>query len=107
MFLPVPGVSSLNKAAAEQKTDGLFLKLLDKFNERNETISSKVGAHAYAPTTFTDDTEAKAAGIKKDAFKASMARLFDADKIHLEQYGPKSRDTWKLARGPKPQEAKP
>jgi RecA-family ATPase len=107
MFLPIAGASTLDRAATQQKADDLFLKLLGKFNARNERISSKVGAHAYAPTMFADDAEAKATGIKKDAFKTSMARLFDADKIHLEQYGTKCRDTWELVTGPKPKEDQP
>jgi hypothetical protein len=30
-----------------------------------------------------------------------MGRLFTADKVHLDPYGPPSRDTWKLVPGPK------
>ena len=56
----------------------------------------------YAPTVFVRDADAKAAHIKKDDFKDAMERLFKADKIHLEQYGQKARDTWKIVTGKKP-----
>jgi RecA-family ATPase len=102
MFLPVKGKTSIEKVAHEADVDRLFLSLLTKINNRNDKVSSRVGAHAYAPTVLAAEAEAKEAGVKKDAFKDAMARLLDADKIHNEQYGPKSRDTWKLVTGGKP-----
>jgi RecA-family ATPase len=102
MFLPVPGIGTLDKIAREAKADELFLRLVDETNRRNERVSSLIGAHMYAPTLFAADAEAKTARVTKDNFKAAMERLFRADKIHLEQYGPASRDTWKIVRGPKP-----
>jgi RecA-family ATPase len=102
MFLPVPGVNSLDKIAREAKADELFLRLVDETNQRNERVSSLIGAHNYAPTAFARDADAKAAHIKKDDLKDAMARLFKADKIHLEQYGSASKDTWKIVTGRKP-----
>ena len=92
----------LDKLAAEHKADDLFVSLLAKFNKRNEMISSKIGAHMYAPTVFAKQPEAKAAHLKKKDFEDAMSRLFDADKIHLEQYGAPSRDTFKLVTGGRP-----
>jgi RecA-family ATPase len=101
LFLPVGGVGTLDKLAAERKADELFVSLLAKFNKRNEIISSKIGAHMFAPTVFAKEAEAKAAGIKKKDFEAAMGRLFDANKIHLESYGSPSRETKKLVPGSK------
>jgi hypothetical protein len=36
-----------------------------------------------------------------------MERLFKADRIHLEQYGSRSRGTWKIVTGGKPQTISP
>jgi hypothetical protein len=99
MFLTLPGAGSLDKMAREAKVDEIFLQLVNQTNRRNERVSSLVGAHMYAPSVFVGATEAKTAHIKKDEFKAAMERLFKADKIRLEQYGPKSRDTWKIVTG--------
>jgi RecA-family ATPase len=93
---------SLEAMAANQKADELFLRLVGQTNERKEKVSSEIGAHKYAPTVFAGNAEAKAARITKNDLKASMERLFKADRIHLEQYGPKCRDTWKLVTGSKP-----
>jgi RecA-family ATPase len=99
MFLPPPGVGTLDKIAREARVDELFLKLVDQTNRRNEKVSSSVTAHQYAPTVFAGNPEAKAYRIKKNEFKAAMERLFKADRIHPEQYGSPSRDTWKLVTG--------
>ena len=58
-------------------------------------------SHNYAPTVFAGEAEAKAVRLRKDDIKAAMGRLFDANKIHLEPYGPPSKDTYKLVAGAK------
>jgi len=102
LFLPISGVGTLDKRAAERKADDMFVSLLAKLNKRNEIISSKIGAHMFAPTVFAKEPDAKAAHLKKKDFEDAMGRLFDADKIHLEQYGAPSRDTFKLVVGGQP-----
>jgi RecA-family ATPase len=100
LFLPVAGTSTLDKLVREREADELFLTLLNKFAKRNENISSKLGAHAFAPTVFEGEPEAKAAHLKKSDLKAAMGRLFDTNKIHNESYGPASRKTLRLVVGP-------
>ena len=99
MFLPLPSTSTLDKAAHEAKADTLFLRLLAKLTARGENISPKRTANMFAPSVFAKEPEAKAAGISKEDFEASMVRLFDANKIHLASYGPPSRDTKRLVVG--------
>jgi RecA-family ATPase len=101
LFLPLARtVSTLDKLGREREADELFLTLLNKFVKRDENISSKFGAHAFAPTVFEGEPEAKAAHLKKSDFKAAMGRLFDTNKIHNEPYGPASRKTHRLVVGP-------
>ena len=96
LFLPVGGVSNLEKLAAEQKADHLFCTLLDRFNGQGRNTSERSSANNYAPTLFAKESEAKELGIKKTNFEGAMCRLFAADKICLEPYGAPSRGTSRL-----------
>jgi RecA-family ATPase len=99
LFLPVPGVTSLDKAAREAKADDLFLTLLTRIRSRGETLSPKSVAHMYAPKIIAREPEAGTAGLKKKDFEDAMKRLFDAKRIHLESYGPPCSDTKEIAPG--------
>jgi RecA-family ATPase len=94
LFLPVPGVDSLEKAAQDQGDDDLFLTQLDKFELQGRHVSHKLTAPNYAPATFS-----KATSIAKARFAAAMERLFTANKIHVATYGRASREASKIARG--------
>jgi RecA-family ATPase len=96
LFLPVGGASHLEKLAAEQKADQLFLTLLDRFNGQGRNTSERSSANNYAPTLFAKEGEAKGLGIKKANFEDAMRRLFAANKIRLEPYGGPSRGTARL-----------
>jgi RecA-family ATPase len=71
---------SLARIAEEAKVDDLFLRLLDKFSAQGRDVRSTTGS-GYAPGEFEEDPEARAAAVKAKAFKAAMARLFEAGKI--------------------------
>jgi hypothetical protein len=45
LFLPVPGVGSLEKAAQDQEDDELFLTLLDQFDQQGRIARSATDAH--------------------------------------------------------------
>jgi RecA-family ATPase len=96
LFLPVGGVSNLEKLAAEQATNHLFLNLLDQFNRQGRNTSAKPAAPTYAPTLFAKEKQAKERGIRKANLEAAMRDLFAANKICLESYGPPSRGTSRL-----------
>jgi RecA-family ATPase len=100
LFVPETAPSTLDKLAAEQKVDTVFLTLLDRFDGEGRNVSHKSGAHTYAPTLFSQEEEAS--GIKKADLDRAMKRLFKTNRIHLEPYGPASRGTSKLVSGAKP-----
>jgi RecA-family ATPase len=96
LFLPVSGISNLEKLAAEQRADQTFLTLLDRFNGQGRNTCEKLNASTYAPTLFAKEDEAKRLGIRKADFEAAMRRLFAAGKICLEPYGARSKATSRL-----------
>ena len=96
LFLPVGGVSNLEKLVAERRGEELFLKLLEQFTRQRRNTCEKPNAPTYAPTLFAKETEARELGIRKIDLEAAMRRLFATDKIYLEPYGPPSKATSKL-----------
>jgi RecA-family ATPase len=93
LFLPVPGIGSLEKVAQEQSDDEAFLAALDQAEQQGRTVSDKVNANNYAPASF-----AKPTAIPKARLVEAMERLFMAGKIHIIDYGKPSRGWRKLAR---------
>jgi RecA-family ATPase len=98
LFLPVTSVSSLEKLAAQQKAEQLFLALLDRFTRQGRNTCEKPSAPTYAPTLFARESEAREAGVRKADFEGAMSKLFAAEKICLERYGSPSRATSRLVR---------
>jgi RecA-family ATPase len=98
LFLPVAGMSSFERAAAERNAEDLFLNLLDEFNQQGRNTCAKPTAPTYAPTLFAKERKARKARIYKSDLEAAMRRLFEANKIGLETYGAPSRGTAKLVR---------
>jgi RecA-family ATPase len=97
LFLPVPGVGSLEKAAQDQEDDELFLTLLDQFDQQGRKVSDGRTSPNYAPTVFNQDQRAR--GTSKVRLASAMERLFAAKKIHVATYGRPSRPYSKLVRG--------
>jgi RecA-family ATPase len=83
LFLPVPGMTSLDKLAQEAKADDIFLTLLTRLNGENRFVSANKGP-TYAPAKFSLEDEAKQTGLNGKAFEAAMTRLFKAKKIEHE-----------------------
>jgi RecA-family ATPase len=96
LFLPVPGVSSLDRAANEQTADNVFLDVLKRFTKANRNVSDRVGP-GYAPAQFAREDEAKRAGVNSKSLEAAMRRLFKAEKIENEPYGRPSRLHYRIA----------
>jgi RecA-family ATPase len=97
LFLPEPGVGSLQKLAQDQQDDERFLSLLQRYEQEGRKLSEKVSASNYAPAMFSKEASAK--GTSKARFTEAMDRLFAAKKIHVASYGPPSRGWSKLALG--------
>jgi RecA-family ATPase len=91
LFLPVPGVGSLERAARDQKMDDLFLTLLHRSIGQGRNVSDKKTANTYAPNRFAEEPEAKAEHATKRELTEAMERLFRASKIHVASYGKPSR----------------
>ena len=101
LFLPLPGVASLDKIAQEARADDMFLALLARFTRDNRNVRDKTGAN-FAPALFAKEPEAKTAGFNSKALEAAMRRLFKAEKIWNEPCGKPSRQTFRIAERIKP-----
>jgi RecA-family ATPase len=96
VYVPVTGIGSLDKLAAEARAERVFLTLLDRFNRQGQNVNDKPTARNFAPTMFCQEAEAKKDGIRKIDLDGAMRRLFAAEKIAIEPYGPPSRGTTRL-----------
>jgi RecA-family ATPase len=97
LFLPVAAPGSLERLAADQATDDLFLELLAKFEAQGRNVSHHKTANTYAPTMFIKDPKAKAPGMRK-TLASAMDRLFEAKRIRVETYGRPSNPHTRLVR---------
>jgi len=98
LFLPVATPGSLEKLAADQTAENLFLELLDKFQAQGRKVSHTKTAPNYAPAVFAKDQKAaKIPGIR-NAFVDAMDRLFEAGKIRAAPYGKTSNPHTHLVR---------
>jgi RecA-family ATPase len=98
LFLPVAGPGNIEQAAIEQDAEQLFLLLLDQFDAQKINVSANPTARNYAPNLFAKDRQAKQTRTRKPELKAAMDRLFKAEKIGVESYGPPSKEAQKLVR---------
>jgi RecA-family ATPase len=96
LFLPVAGVSGLDKVARQAEADGVFMDLLRRFSGQGQNVSHKTTAPNYAPAAFAKEEEAKRQKFRKSDFEDAMRRLFAADKIHVEIYGRPSQPSSRL-----------
>jgi RecA-family ATPase len=95
LFLPLPGVGSLDKIAQEAKADEVFLDLLRRFTREGRNVSYMPGP-TYAPALFAKEDEAKKATTGSKTLEAAMRRLFAAQKIHNDKYGKPSNPHTRL-----------
>jgi RecA-family ATPase len=98
LFLPMPGMTSLDRAAQEAKADDVFLHLLVRFTKQGRIVGDKRGT-SYAPALFAREPEARSGKLNNRQLADAMGRLFTANRIHLEAYGAPSRGTYRLAVG--------
>jgi RecA-family ATPase len=96
LYLPVPGIASLDKAAHEARADEVFLDMLRRLTKENRFVGSTKSV-IYAPSVFAKEDEAKRAGVTSKALEGAMTRLFKAGKIWNENHGRASRPRYHLA----------
>jgi RecA-family ATPase len=105
VFVPRAAMGTLDKLAAENAADELFLRLLARFEGQGRNVSHAKTSNNYAPTTFATDPEGKG---KRKEFTDAMNRLFAAGKIRVENYGRASKQAARLVRcGPAPASSRP
>ena len=67
LFVPVGGVSNLEKLAAEQAAERLFLTLLNRFTVQSRNLSRKAERQQLrADAMFAKEKKRARAGIRKD-----------------------------------------
>jgi hypothetical protein len=97
VFIMEAAPGSLEKMAADNRIDDLFIASLQRLNDQNRgPLSHKKQSNNYAPKVVSDLPEVKAAGIKKAALAQAMERLIDTKKIAIEDYGPPSKACTRL-----------
>jgi hypothetical protein len=84
-------ISGLDKIARDAKADETFLDLLKRFAGEGRNVSHNPNSHTNAPAAFAKEAIAKKLQLRKADFEAAMRRLFEAKKIHVEDYGRPSR----------------
>jgi RecA-family ATPase len=95
---PGQGVDSPKKAAANEKSEQVFLGLLDKYVARGINVSANPGPN-FAPTKFAGDRDARTARMPKATLRDAMERLLDRNRIHMEP-DPSKRSRGRLMPGP-------
>ena len=89
-----------DRAATSAKAERVFLALLTAYEEQGRYVSYKPGPN-YAPTVFEKDDDAD--GVKRNALTRAMTKLLKDNRIHIgKTVGAPSKQTVKLALGPKP-----
>ena len=96
MFLPLPGISSLDKVAREALADETFISLLKVFNGQNRNVSDKPTAPNSAASAFAKEDRATKNRLTKAELEAAQRRLFAADKICLRPYDKPCRKLFRL-----------
>jgi RecA-family ATPase len=87
------GATQMDVMAAQSRADQIFLDLLTAYEAQGRYVSDKHST-SYAPAVFAKDALAK--GSTKAGLAAAMNRLFAANKIGVETYGPPSKQHRKL-----------
>jgi hypothetical protein len=82
--------------------DERFLQLLARFTQQGRNLSDKQKTNLFAPKLFAQEKGLDGKRISRAAFEDAMNRLFAANKIHVEDYGPPSKGWSRLAAGPAP-----
>ena len=97
VFKPVSSPSSLERAAAEQKAEQVFMTLFDRLIAQGRTFSpSRNSPENYPPKVFAAHPDGQGIGIK--TFEDAQQRLLDAGTIRIETVGKQSQPRKQLVR---------
>lgn len=84
----IDGGAPVDPGQIRLRADSIFMRLLAHYELSGRVLSDQPSVN-YAPKIFADDPSSE--GISQGAFKASMSRLFAAERIFVEHSGPASR----------------
>lgn len=85
---PGQSMTRLDKMAAGQKAERVFLKLLTAFDDQGRQVNHAGGSN-YAPKLFAENPDSE--GVKKLGFRKAMDALLAAGAIKIVTDGPPSR----------------
>lgn len=94
LFLPAPGISTVEQAAREVNADAVAI---DQIKSDQMNLSNNPHAGNYGPRIFAKTSEAKTQRLTERDFEAAMHRLIAAGKIKVERYGRPSEPRYRLA----------
>jgi RecA-family ATPase len=97
VYIVEGGATDLEKLAADQRADEWFLKLLARYTQQGRNLSDKAAANNFAPKAFSKEKDADGKRVSETTLRRAMERLFTANKIHVEPYGPPSKGWSRLA----------
>src|SRR5262249_38963324 len=75
LFLPIKGLSNLEKAAREEDAEAAFLAALRKLIDRGVDVPPHPTSNNFAPTAVAKEPEAK--GFGREELRQAMNRLLD------------------------------
>ncbi|MDF0523166.1 AAA family ATPase [Bradyrhizobium yuanmingense] len=95
VFVPEMPGGSADPLVADQRSEQVFMNLLDRFTRGGRNVTDKKGT-SYAPALFAKETEAKAVNLNSKALEGAMRRLFAENRIRVVTDGPPSKPRSKL-----------
>lgn len=93
------GLTGGQDARRHADAERIFLDLLSELERQGRDVSPSY-SRSYAPKVFATMPVAK--GLSKEALTSAMERLFAADRIHIETFGPPSKQRQRIILGPPP-----
>jgi RecA-family ATPase len=97
LFVPVVGTTA-DQAEREQKAEEVYLSVLEKLTGQNQDLGTSKHGSNYAPAKIAGHPSAS--GFRKQDMEAAQQRLLDANKVHIEESGPRSRRLKYVVPGP-------
>jgi RecA-family ATPase len=83
LFLPLPGISNLDKVAKEARLDDIFLNGLRQLQEQGRDAIAGNSSPDFGPTLIAQLPEAKKERVTKRDLTDAMNRLLNDKKIHI------------------------
>ena len=88
-FVLANGATSLERMASRQKSESVFLRLLEIVTEQNITVSPSPNSSSYAPKFFAKREDKE--GLTQKDFECAMERLLKDKRIQIVDGGRPSR----------------